>query len=292
MVIKTCTLSSRSCLQYCCFFCFDHSTNHSPHSLQLQSPLFFFLSSQSPHNPLPFLFQTNTPQLYLHIRHILRILLFQLRYLRLFILLSRLHRRHMLLREVQNRVHVGRNLRIHIFLTSYRSLPSLQSRLFPSGTTPSPNPDRYYNPPFRHSLLPCAYDKPRILISVNSRKDHAVQSLLRRINLRLTAHRDAHINQPQELALEAFIGIEHHHHVVVSVHQIIEVPRRQFHLRVNPFALLTSFFRVWITSNCWMMFSCTIRLSYSGLSGFPTRCRSSRIRFFSFNNAEFPCSST
>ena len=237
------------------FPCFDHSKTHSPHSLQLQSPSFvpissfflpnlLFLSSQSPHNPFPFLSQTNTPQLYLHIRHILRILVFQLRYLRLFILLSRLHRRHMLLREVQNRVHIGRNLRIHIFLTSYRSLPLLQSRLFPSGTTPSPNPDRYYNPPFRHSFLPCAYDKPRILISVNSRKDHAVQSLLRRINLRLTAHRDAHINQPQELALEAFIGIEHHHHVVVSVHEIIEVPRRQFHLRVNPFALLTSFFRV------------------------------------------------
>ena len=129
-------------------------------------------------------------------------------------------------------------------LSSYEKELKRLSRLFPSGTTPSPNPDRYYNPPFRHSLLPCAYDKPRILISVNSRKDHAVQSLLRRINLRLTAHRDAHINQPQELALEAFIGIEHHHHVVVSVHQIIEVPRRQFHLRVNPFALLTSFFRV------------------------------------------------
>lgn len=40
------------------------------------------------------------------------------------------------------------------------------------------------------------------------------------------------------------------------------------------------------------MFSCTCKLSYSGLSGFPTRCRSSRIRFFSFSNAEFPCSST
>ena len=85
----------------------------------------------------------------------------------------------------------------------------------------------------RINALRQPYDEPGILVAVESGENHAIHACSGGVDLPITGRKKSNKDHSKEVALYATSGVKHDHHVVIAVHDVVKVPRRQFDLDVQ-----------------------------------------------------------